>query len=756
MSTRSSRSRSRKVASGARALRLKQQSFLSQFSDDAKSGSGEDGSSISPSETARQLHAVAAAEAAAICRIGAMATEAALKAHERVAGKVVSQPYQFSAPIRSVPATRTAAAAARAAASGAAASRNLRMIKRQRRNVGAEATSNEVPVLAAAPPSAVSTNANPAAAGDAALWHARPTSADMMVGASRKGAWSQEEDVHILRCVQQGMSRWSSIAQHVSGRSGKQCRDRWFNFLEPNSRKGGWTEDEDRILETLVKQFQSQWSRIALRMPGRSESAVCNRWKTLRKLKHLEHCLGSSGDTAGLAKAAMAVSCDTSLMALSISLDDTDGSLAGSTGAGLGASFGTSGIAPMLWPLPDGETPTAREQKAQQTAAGLVQMGMLSPPFAKLAGSGGGGFAAAAAAAAETPADIFATGGVISMVPHARFASSAATGSVMGPPRSVPFTAGPSGWSKVAERQFEVYVDQEARRKAAARMDPHITEREKLIMRMAFAAGINQIAEPAIGGAAVAGLQQQQLTQQQPQRRKKKTSADGHSYDFDGTDEVRRRIFSARALSLFSVCSLSLSLRTFALQLAHRPSTLLLFTLQPFEGYLRRNHAATSPSSTSTAAVASAQTMSSTTIHLKGPSVAAVRSAAAAASASAAMQDDEGDMLEYSWGQLPVHDESGSWGPICTDVLDGDVDDMSLSLFNIAIDSGRRNAGSAHTNAADDVEEEIMGGPKRRKKKKKLSPRAVQLANLASLAKSGAISAAQKGLLKDELIRGAM
>lgn len=117
------------------------------------------------------------------------------------------------------------------------------------------------------------------------------------------------------------------------------------------------------------------------------------------------------------------------------------------------------------------------------------------------------------------------------------------------------------------------------------------------------------------------------------------------------------------------------------------------------------------------------------------------------------MQDDEDDMLEYSWGQLPVHDESGSWGPICTDVLDGDVDDMSLSLFNIAIDSGRRNHAS---NAVDDVEEEIMGRPKRRKKKKKLSPRAVQLANLASLAKSGAISAAQKGLLKDELIRGAM
>ena len=562
MSTRSSRSRSRKVASGATSLRLKQQSFLSQFSDDAKSGSGEDGSSISPSETARQLHAVAAAEAAAISRIGAMATEATLKAHDRAAGKFVPQPYQFSSPIRSVPATRTAVAAARAAASAPAASRNLRKIKRQRRNAGAEAPISEVPVLAAAPPSTRRANANPAAADDAALWHARPTSADMMVGASRKGAWSQEEDVHILRCVQQGMSRWSSIAQHVPGRSGKQCRDRWFNFLEPNSRKGGWTEDEDRILETLVKQFQSQWSRIALRMPGRSESAVCKRWKTLRKLKHLEHCLGSSGDTAGLAKAAMAVSCDTSLMALSISLDDTEASLAGSMGAGLGSSFGASGLVPMSWPLPDGETPTAREHKAQQTAAGLVQMGMLSPPFAKLQGTRGGGFAAAAATAAATPADIFATGGVISMVPHARVASSTAAGSVMGPPRSVPFTAGPSGWSKVAERQFEVYVDQEAHRKAAARMDPHVTEREKLIMRMAFAAGINQIAEPAIGGAAVAGLQRQQQqqteAQMEAQRRKKKMSADGHSYDFDGTDEVRRRPCSARArvrsLSLSRVC----------------------------------------------------------------------------------------------------------------------------------------------------------------------------------------------------------
>ena len=58
-------------------------------------------------------------------------------------------------------------------------------------------------------------------------------------------------------------------------------------------------------------------------------------------------------------------------------------------------------------------------------------------------------------------------------------------------------------------------------------MNPKLSEREKLIMRMAFAAGINQIGEPAINANARVG------------RKSKGKSAGGSSYDFDGTDEVR-------------------------------------------------------------------------------------------------------------------------------------------------------------------------------------------------------------------------
>ena len=63
-----------------------------------------------------------------------------------------------------------------------------------------------------------------------------------------KGPWSKEEDETIIRCVNAGISKWSEIAERIEGRIGKQCRERWFNHLDPNIKKGPWTDEEDRIL----------------------------------------------------------------------------------------------------------------------------------------------------------------------------------------------------------------------------------------------------------------------------------------------------------------------------------------------------------------------------------------------------------------------------------------------------------------------------------------------------------------------------
>lgn len=53
-----------------------------------------------------------------------------------------------------------------------------------------------------------------------------------------KGPWTQEEDDIIIQCMEQGIVKWSEVAERIEGRIGKQCRERWYNHLDPTIRKG--------------------------------------------------------------------------------------------------------------------------------------------------------------------------------------------------------------------------------------------------------------------------------------------------------------------------------------------------------------------------------------------------------------------------------------------------------------------------------------------------------------------------------------
>lgn len=49
-----------------------------------------------------------------------------------------------------------------------------------------------------------------------------------------RGPWSPEEDAVLSRLVSKfGARNWSLIARGISGRSGKSCRLRWCNQLDP-------------------------------------------------------------------------------------------------------------------------------------------------------------------------------------------------------------------------------------------------------------------------------------------------------------------------------------------------------------------------------------------------------------------------------------------------------------------------------------------------------------------------------------------
>lgn len=44
--------------------------------------------------------------------------------------------------------------------------------------------------------------------------------------------------------MQYGPRNWTKIAKYVPDRQGKQCRQRWFNHLDPNINKGEWSNDQ--------------------------------------------------------------------------------------------------------------------------------------------------------------------------------------------------------------------------------------------------------------------------------------------------------------------------------------------------------------------------------------------------------------------------------------------------------------------------------------------------------------------------------
>ncbi|KAK8507798.1 hypothetical protein V6N13_140541 [Hibiscus sabdariffa] len=123
----------------------------------------------------------------------------------------------------------------------------------------------------------------------------------------RKGAWTEEEDTLLKKCIEKyGEGTWHQVPSRAGksdsdilktnekldlilmsqkkgksaglNRCRKSCRLRWLNYLNPNIKRGAFAADEVDLIIRLHNLLGNRWSLIAGRLPGRTANDVKNYW----------------------------------------------------------------------------------------------------------------------------------------------------------------------------------------------------------------------------------------------------------------------------------------------------------------------------------------------------------------------------------------------------------------------------------------------------------------------------------------------
>lgn len=104
-----------------------------------------------------------------------------------------------------------------------------------------------------------------------------------------KNKFTEVEDNIIKQFVQNyGAHTWGRVIPLLPGRTPRQVRERYVNYLSPNVNLNEWTKDEDELILKLVAQFGKKWAYISRSFNQRTDVSIKNRYFLLKRKEQKE------------------------------------------------------------------------------------------------------------------------------------------------------------------------------------------------------------------------------------------------------------------------------------------------------------------------------------------------------------------------------------------------------------------------------------------------------------------------------------
>ena len=102
----------------------------------------------------------------------------------------------------------------------------------------------------------------------------------------KKGKWSLREDLQLVISMKViGDKNWSMISKWIPNRTDVQCRERYWNILDPKINHTNWSSEEDNKLLEAWEKLDFKWSQIAMVMGTRTDNQWWRRYNILKGVK---------------------------------------------------------------------------------------------------------------------------------------------------------------------------------------------------------------------------------------------------------------------------------------------------------------------------------------------------------------------------------------------------------------------------------------------------------------------------------------